>query len=74
MVYRGKVRGGVILLPSDARLAEGTEVLVVSKEEVVEENEQEKTPSIWSCAQRIGTRGRIGFVRSSRRSGAEPRS
>ena len=54
MVYRGEVRGGVVVLPSDAMLAEGAEVLVVSKEEVVEENEREKTPSIWSALSGLG--------------------
>ena len=54
MFYRGEVRGGVVLLPSDATLAEGTEVLVVSKEQVVEENEQEKNSSIWSALSELG--------------------
>jgi virulence-associated protein VagC len=51
MTYRGTVRSGVVVLPTDVSLPEGAEVVVV-----VSEGDQatEKIPGIWAKLEALG--------------------
>jgi hypothetical protein len=50
MTFRGKVRSGVVVLPADVALAEGTEVVVV----VPESTSKAATAGVWAKLADLG--------------------
>ena len=56
----GHVRQGVVVLPADAGLVEGAEVLVVPRAEVAKESAAGGAGSIWATLSELGREAEAG--------------
>jgi hypothetical protein len=54
LIYRGQVRDGVVVLPGDADLVEGTEVFIVPRVDRAREPSLEPAATIWETLSALG--------------------